>query len=232
MHIIKHVGILAVVLSMSCGDQVIVREIQGKCGNEQTETGEACDDGNTDNADACTNACEIARCGDAVTRVDLSPNHDDNEQCDDGNDVSHDACRTNCRAAVCGDGVTRMDLSEGEAGFEACDDGNADNTDGCTNACQSGADRDGDGVIDQEDNCPDDANPDQADSDGDDAGDVCDDEPNVRNFRLRSSAPLVLTHNGASNDQKLNGRLAGQNQTQTTGNRFKLKGGLHVQPNP
>ena len=224
--------LLASVAVSACSDQVIIRDREASCGNGTVEQGEACDDGNTDNADACTNACETARCGDAVTRVDLSANNDAAEQCDDGNDVDHDACRTNCRAAVCGDGVVRMDLSEGEAGFEACDDGNTDNTDGCTNACQSGLDSDGDGVIDREDNCPEDANTDQVDADGDDAGDVCDPEPGVRNFRLRSSAPVVLVHDGAGNEHMVAGKLAGQSHTQASGSRFKLKGGLHVQPNP
>jgi hypothetical protein len=36
-------------------------------------------------------------------------------------------------------------------------------------------DSDGDGIVDADDNCPDDANADQADSDGDGIGDVCDD---------------------------------------------------------
>ncbi len=38
----------------------------------------------------------------------------------------------------------------------------------------SDSDGDGDGIPDGDDNCPDDANPDQADNDGDGAGDVCD----------------------------------------------------------
>lgn len=37
-----------------------------------------------------------------------------------------------------------------------------------------GGDEDGDGVLDSEDNCPQDVNADQADNDGDGAGDVCD----------------------------------------------------------
>jgi hypothetical protein len=40
-------------------------------------------------------------------------------------------------------------------------------------------DRDGDGVPDADDNCPDDPNPDQADADGDGIGDVCDNQPPV-----------------------------------------------------
>jgi hypothetical protein len=38
-------------------------------------------------------------------------------------------------------------------------------------------DRDGDGVCDDEDNCPDDPNPNQFDTDGDRIGDECDDNP-------------------------------------------------------
>lgn len=40
-------------------------------------------------------------------------------------------------------------------------------------------DRDGDGVFDSEDNCPDDYNPDQEDLDEDGLGDICDPEPAV-----------------------------------------------------
>ena len=49
------------------------------------------------------------------------------------------------------------------------------NADGVPDECQT--DTDGDGVPDDCDNCPDDANPDQADGDGDGLGDVCDPAP-------------------------------------------------------
>jgi cysteine-rich repeat protein len=66
---LRHALALGIVLSLSCGDQVVVRETEASCGNAEVEVGEACDDGNSENADGCSNACEIARCGDAVTRT-------------------------------------------------------------------------------------------------------------------------------------------------------------------
>ena len=44
----------------------------------------------------------------------------------------------------------------------------------CLNYCQASNDSDGDGIIDGSDNCPYAYNPDQADCDGDGAGDACD----------------------------------------------------------
>ncbi len=51
-----------------------------------------------------------------------------------------------------------------------------------------GIDRDGDGVLDGDDNCPWTDNPDQKDSDGDGIGDGCDNCINVANGPLRSDA--------------------------------------------
>ena len=75
---------------------------------------------------------------------------------------------------------------------------------GCTNrpeampepeppACLTGPDRDGDGVIDECDNCPDGENPDQVDSDLDGAGDRCDfDDDNDGVKDDEDSCPWVL----------------------------------------
>ena len=41
-----------------------VGEVEGRCGDGVVGAGEACDDGNEVNEDACTNRCEAARCGD------------------------------------------------------------------------------------------------------------------------------------------------------------------------
>ena len=87
------------------------------CGNGFLDLGEECDDGNTDPTDACTNTCQIARCGDGIVEVGV-------EQCDDGNRVNDDACSNMCTRTSCGDGIVQVG--------EECDDGNTIPNDGCT----------------------------------------------------------------------------------------------------
>jgi len=89
-----------------------------RCGDGVVDRGEACDDGNDVDTDACV-ACVAAVCGDGVVQAGV-------EVCDDGNAVNTDGC-VGCVTASCGDGAV-------QAGVEACDDGNALNTDGCV-AC-------------------------------------------------------------------------------------------------
>lgn len=91
------------------------------CGNGIVEAGEACDDANNVNTDACTNSCAVAFCGDGIVRAGV-------EACDDGNNVNTDACPNTCISASCGDGLI-------EAGSEDCDDANSDNSDSCLNTC-------------------------------------------------------------------------------------------------
>jgi MYXO-CTERM domain-containing protein len=93
------------------------------CGNGKLEMGEACDDGNKVDEDACTSACVAAACGDAIVQAGV-------EACEDGNAVDEDACTSACEAAACGDGFV-------QAGVELCDDGNAVDEDACTNACEA-----------------------------------------------------------------------------------------------
>jgi len=115
---------LGLILSMSCGEQVVVRETQAACGNELIEREEQCDDGNQDAADSCTDGCKTAICGDAILRADLELGDEGYEACDDGNASDEDGCLSTCVIASCGDGILRTDLAETDLGFEACDDGN------------------------------------------------------------------------------------------------------------
>jgi cysteine-rich repeat protein len=197
------------------------------------ETDEGCDDANDVPTDACTNACQVAVCGDGVTRADLGAEDEGFEACDDGNAADEDACRNSCILAACGDGIMRTDLAAGEAGFEACDDGNRISNDGCSSTCgleSADADRDADGIPDLTDNCPDIPNPDQADTDGDGTGDVCDPDPTQRNFRLRAGRINVIHHRGEAGDRRHQGRGFGETIHRGESSRFRLKGGTRVTP--
>ncbi len=87
------------------------------CGDGEIQAGEVCDDGNQDNNDACTNACQPAICGDGVVWVGV-------ETCDDANQSNTDGCLNSCELASCGDGFI-------EEGKEDCDDQNEEAGDGC-----------------------------------------------------------------------------------------------------
>ncbi len=125
------------------------------CGNLIIESGEQCDDGDSDDGDACPTTCYDAFCGDTHLRSNVEQCDDGNllngdgcdltciiegcgngrldpgEQCDDGqggnSNTTPDACRLDCREAYCGDGVA-------DTG-EPCDDGNLLQTDACLNGC-------------------------------------------------------------------------------------------------
>ena len=86
-------------------------------------------------------------------------------------------------------------------------------------------DEDGDGIEDRLDNCPNVPNADQADADSDNAGDACDANPNVFNYKLSGQLLLVGgmgvdmnhtlkggassgAHQSTSENHSLTGRLA------------------------
>ncbi len=94
------------------------------CGNGLVESGEDCDDGNLDETDECTSACEWAICGDGFVQVGV-------EECDEGASNSDDAiCTKTCKNAICGDGKVWENI-------EQCDDGNKNSSDACINTCQA-----------------------------------------------------------------------------------------------
>jgi len=94
-----------------------------KCLDGITDPGnnETCDDGNTNNADACRNNCTF--CGDG--------NENAGEECDDGveNSNAPDKCRLDCKDPRCGDGIPDPGNNE------TCDDGNTNDSDSCRNDC-------------------------------------------------------------------------------------------------
>jgi cysteine-rich repeat protein len=126
------------VVRLMCHGQepVLLRTVY--CGDGVVDFIEQCDDGNEDDTDTCTNACQTALCGDGIV-------HAGAEECDDGNVQGSDGCTSDCILERCGDGVVQ--------GAEVCDDGNQNNLDGCRNDCQKPV-CDGD-VVSAGDDCDD-----------------------------------------------------------------------------
>jgi len=96
-----------------CGDGIVDPQ-------NGSSPAEECDDGNTDNNDACLDTCKLARCGDGIVHAGV-------EACDDGNAIDTDGCKSNCALPSCGDGIVQPP--------EQCDDVNSDDTDGCLHTC-------------------------------------------------------------------------------------------------
>ncbi|MEE2836410.1 MAG: DUF4215 domain-containing protein [Myxococcota bacterium] len=177
---------------------------RARCGDGVVQTGEACDDGNLRHDDACVGSeCVEARCGDGYLQVgveqcdqgeansDVSPDTcrtdcslprcgdgvvDEGEACDDGNEVADDGCDA-CQVPSCSDGSWDHDGNP-ETPCMACSSCPAGSLilTPCTSTADTVCDRDidMDGLADSVDNCPNVANPNQADNDRDDQGDACD----------------------------------------------------------
>ena len=120
------------------------------CGDGKKCPGEACDDGNLTDCDACSADClhRITGCGDGVLCGD--------EICDDGNTTGGDGCRADCMGTeTCGDGL--LDVGE------SCDNDTTDGTDlGCTVGapdcvleCRGCTPRCGDGIVGPGEGCED-----------------------------------------------------------------------------
>jgi len=115
-------------LDDDCDGKIDEDGVDCVCGDSIVSATEACDDGNTDDADGCSNQCALSMCGNGMVSG--------SEVCDDGNLLDNDACTAQCQKAVCGDGLL-------QAGVEDCDDGNTFETDTCTSSCKTATCGDG-----------------------------------------------------------------------------------------
>lgn len=92
------------------------------CGDGTQDPGEACDDANAIDTDACLTNCTAASCGDGLVYAGV-------EACDDGtNDGAYGGCNPGCAALApyCGDGAV-------QATNEHCDGASGFASVGCTN---------------------------------------------------------------------------------------------------
>ncbi len=138
--------------SLTCDNDCTAAQCRD--GYLNTAANEDCDDGNNVNTDRCTNACDVASCGDSIlcsngacNTAGLGP-----EQCDAGGETA--LCDLNCTTASCGDGDVNLtrgeecDASGESADCDAnctaryCGDGTANATAGET--CDDGDDNNND----------------------------------------------------------------------------------------
>ncbi len=182
--------------SLVCGERdVLLRPF--RCGNDDIDPGEQCDDANLIDGDGCSSHC-LCEPENLIDRIYFKPKEGSNElkacagdlcgnleidlgeDCDDTfllAKIDRDAyvagsrCES-CQNIGCGNGIKSLDSLGAE---EECDDGNNIDGDGCDRLCHI-EDSDGDEVDDGRDNCPNHVNGDQNDFDGDQIGDICDDD--------------------------------------------------------
>ncbi len=194
----------------------------------QTGTPMVCDDGVPCTTDQCTNSACVYTPNDAQCPGGLSCNATIGctscgttaQECQTGGTACSPECT--CSAGYVGNGTTcKTQCGDGIiAGSEVCDadafggitcesmgsatgrGGHLFCLDDCTRITATQCDADSDGVADQSDNCPSDANEDQLDSDGDAnsvGGDACDpDDDNDGVVDSADPAPLDATLCGDS----------------------------------
>ncbi len=155
-------------------------------------------DQNDLDGDSIGDVCDDDRDGDGVANVEDAFPDDATETMD----TDEDGIGNNADTDDDGDG--QADVDEVSCGSDPLDansmatDEDQDGIPDCLNTLQ---DTDGDGITDDQDNCPDLANGDQSDLDDDGVGDVCDDETVVMNVSESLSFGEVAM--GFSSEQDL-----------------------------
>ncbi len=141
------------------------------------------------------------------------------------------ACSDSSRSALTQTDATSRDAQPPDGGSPDAlplDARQATDASPATDAVEPGGpDRDHDGVGDMLDNCPDVANPDQADDDADHLGDACDPEP--KNFGFRLHGQLLFVGGpaaGANNALNPGGATIGATEVESTSSEHRLTGRL------
>jgi fibro-slime domain-containing protein len=123
---------------------------QAVCGNGEVETGEICDDGNTNDGDGCDGNCvdqdpdfDCSMPGEACVNqvVCGSGLLEGDEICDDGNALSNDGCSSDCRTIETGWACIRPDTPCIE--LPVCGNGTRERGEGCDDGQVTPADGDG-----------------------------------------------------------------------------------------
>ena len=157
---------------------------------------DGCNEGLSCINDLCTADSDGDHIPDGTDNCIYIPNPD---QADTDNDGKGDACDSN---------------NNGNNGRN-----NGSNNNGNNNGTNNGnpPDRDGDGIPDDEDNCPDISNPNQADLDNDGIGDVCDDDRDDDGIpNAGDNCPDVPNPDQADIDQDGQGDLCDPDTTRRT----------------
>jgi len=137
--------------AMTCMDCI-------NCGDGKVDPGEACDDGNNDDTDACVR-CNPAACGDAAVQAGQELCDDGPQNSDEWSATKHCAADCQAFAPYCGDGTCQADVEDAgscaqdgcqavcgngiQEDTEACDDGNQDDSDACLGTCEAASCGDG-----------------------------------------------------------------------------------------
>lgn len=118
----------------------------GSCGDNVNSEGEACDDGNLNSDDGCSDVCEVESGWFCPEGKDCAPECGDGKvvgeetiagNCDDGNKRPGDGCSSECRVEqgyVCASVPSTCEPGCGDGerlGLEQCDDGDQNRGDGC-----------------------------------------------------------------------------------------------------
>jgi cysteine-rich repeat protein len=101
------------------------------CGDTVVDDGEACDDGNDVDTDACTSACMLAVCGDGFVQ-------DAVEECDDQNADEADGCTSACLLPTCSDAAVNGGETDIDCGGGMCPKCAVSQTCSGPNDCETG----------------------------------------------------------------------------------------------